>query len=79
VSWILIVLGIYAFLMPRIVPALTRRYANAYPSHWRGFATRLVSSRLYALGCYATGLTMILVGVVALRERGVAACASLRE
>ncbi len=66
-SWVVIVLGVYALLMPRIVPALTRRYANAYPPRWCGLATRLASSRLYALGCYATGLTMILVGLVAIR------------
>jgi len=67
VSRVVIVLGVYALLMPRMVPALTRRYANAYPRRWRGISVRFASSRLYALGCYTTGLAMILVGVVALR------------
>jgi len=64
VEWILIVLGVYALLMPRIVPALSKRYANAYPTPWRGFAARFASPRLYAIGCYATGLAMIVVGAV---------------
>jgi hypothetical protein len=67
VGWILIALGVYALLMPRIVPALSKRYANVYPEPCRGFAVRFASSRLYAIGCYATGLAMIVVGAVILR------------
>jgi len=67
VAWVVIALGVYALLMPRIVPALAKRYANAYPPPWRGFAVRFASSRLYAVGCYLTGVSMILMGVLVLR------------
>ena len=63
-TWLLIALGAYALLMPRIVPALTKRYVDAYPTAWRGVAMRFASSRLYAVGCYATGVTLIVVGVL---------------